>query len=220
MPTPLQQLEEKVIAAARRVTDRLRPGFEARTCQHIDPDDPEREAKVLAALEQSQLAYALQPHYYLQRLYRYLPYFGGLDSVFEIGVGAGYMLALLRDLLGARVHGVDVKFAQLPVLVELRRELGLHDLVAERPVVAGAPIPIPEGTECVAAFHTVFNKYWDVAEHEWFLQECGRQLVGRRLVICYFNGGGFDDRPEVKALYDRRGDTPLPHEQRFRVVSV
>jgi len=81
-------------------------------------------------------------------------------------------------------------------------------------------IPIPEGTTMVLAFCPVFNKAWGVKENEWFLDHCRQKMGGAGTVAFRFNARGFDDAPDVKAMYHRIGRFPLESEPAFCIVDL
>jgi hypothetical protein len=134
-----------------------------------------------------------------------LPFFAGVRSVFEIGVGAGFLLALLRDVHGARVSGVDIEVGENGVYDRMRAELGLTDAVSRYKVTSPAPIPIPEKTEAVAAFNPVFNLDWTPKDYDSFHAECQRHGVSR--VFWFFNRGQLN--PDIRGHLHGVGRFPI-----------
>jgi hypothetical protein len=215
MSTRIQALEARVVAAAAAVVERLRPAFERQFCGHIALDDPDREAKVLKRLTATPLGEAMEPLNHFQRFYKYLPYFAGVEHVFEIGVGTGSLFTLLEDVVGIRVDGVDAKSEKATVRSEFRRALAIDQRVVDHRIVAWEPLPFPDGVECVAAFWATFNKDWGVDEHAWFLEECRRRLVGARLVMLRFKPGA-----ELDSYLRRFAVRPLVYDTHFRIIAL
>ena len=149
---------------------------------------------------------------YIPRFYQFLPFFVGFDKVYEIGVGVGYFLYMLRNVLGIDAEGCDVDIQRKVVYREMRAALGLEPYTHQFKVQAGRELPIGPGVQALCAFYTVFNYDWRVAQHEWFLKECRQKLTGPRTVILRLNPHGFTDRPEVFEFYKARADFPLRDE--------
>ena len=114
----------------------------------------------------------------------------------------------------------DIDVETMEVYRRIRNSLGIQELVREHRITYNQDLGIESNTEAVIAFWTVFCKKWDVAEHEWFLNECRRQLVGEKVVILRFNNEGYLDRPSVKDYYDRISEQPLIDDPNFRVVRL
>lgn len=136
--------------------------------------------------------YIVTPERFITVNTRYLPHFQGINSVFEIGVGPGYLFSLLHDVMGIRITGVDVA-AENHAYASLRREIGIDHLVTECEVRSGHDIPIPEATEVVAAFHPVFHRNWTFDDHAWFVDHC--RSKGVKAIYWRFN-----KRPALSTL--------------------
>ncbi len=220
--------EESLVAAAERVLARLRRELDeqggaaakARTLKRLGfagkdgmlgPDgyDPRAPVKFLVDARR-----------YVHDDAHYLTFFRDLRKVFEIGVGTGYLFAMLKTLLGIDMHGVDIDLEKSVVFRDMRKEIGIADAVSEHRVMPRRPLPIPPGTEAVTAFRTMFNQGWSVADHEWFLADCAEKLSGRKLVIVNFNERPFRADPGVVALYQRRGTLPEPRNGTFFILEL
>jgi hypothetical protein len=139
----------------------------------------------------------------------YTPYMSGLQKAFEIGVGPGYLFRIMMDLYGTDMRGCDLDPAQNRVFRDLREELGLSDRVMTHKVVAGRDIPIPEGTEAVLGFWTVFTEKFSLDDHKWFVAHCREKLVGPKRLVLLFNTRGYDECPEVAEWYRTLGEFPF-----------
>lgn len=141
-------------------------------------------------------------------------------KVYELGVGPGYLFTLLEKALGCQMYGCDIDIETMEVYRRARKVLKITPRVAEHRVTSGKDLGILPGTEAVIAFWTVFNKHWSVADHKWFIQECGRHLVGQRLVFLRFNNEGFTDNAAVMELYNQCSSQPLSEDVNFRRVCL
>ena len=129
---------------------------------------------------------------HIQKNYKYIYALQGLagKSVFEIGVGPGYQFYLLQQVLGCDMFGCDVLLDEQYVYRRLRTAIGIKELVEEQKIEYDSPIRIPEGSEAVVAFWTVFHKPWSIKEHKWILDSCAEKLVGKKMVaLRHFAGG-------------------------------
>jgi hypothetical protein len=219
MPAPIDMAEETIRRAAERIRPELEPEYLRRSLL-VAATKGLDEAQAKAVFHSTPIKYAIDPPRFLYRFRQYLPWLAGIPSYFEIGVGPGFLFHILRTVLGAEITGVDVDFSREWVYREFRRALEIDHLVTELPVISGQPIPIPAGAQAVIGFFTVFNERWGVSDHQWFLDECAAKLSGKRLVILRFNPKGFDDAPEVRDWYRRRGDFPLASDPSFCIVSL
>lgn len=139
----------------------------------------------------------------------YTPYMSGLRKAFEIGVGPGYLFRIMIDLYGTDMRGCDLSPTKNRVFRDLREELGLSNRVMTHKVVARQDIPIPEGSEAVLGFWTVFNEKFSLDDHKWFVAQCREKLVGPKKLVLLFNGPGYDDRPEIFEWYQTFAEFPL-----------
>ena len=139
----------------------------------------------------------------------YTPYMSGLRKAFEIGVGPGYLFRIMIDLCGTDMRGCDLDPAKNRVFRDLREELGLSARVMTHKVVAGQDIPIPEGSEAVLGFWTVFTETFSLDDHKWFVAQCREKLVGPKKLVLLFNTRGYDERPEIFEWYQTFGEFPL-----------
>ena len=142
----------------------------------------------------------------------YTPYMGGLRKAFEIGVGPGYLFRMMIDLYGTDMRGCDLDPAKNRVFRDLREELGLSARVMTHKVVAGHDIPIPEGSEAVFGFWTVFTEKFSLDDHKWFVAQCREKLVGPKRLVLLFNTRGYDECPEISKWYQTFGEFPLLKE--------
>jgi hypothetical protein len=219
MPAPIDNAEEAICRAAGPIRSELEAEY-LRRSHLVAAAKGLDEAQTRAIFHSTPIKYAIDPPRFLRRFREYLPWLAGIGSLFEIGVGPGFLFHILRTAYGAQITGVDVDFSREWVYRDFRRALMIDHLVAERPVVSGEAIPIPPGAEAVIGFFTVFNEHWGVSDHQWFLDECAAKLSGKRLVILRFNPKGFDDAPEVRTWYRLRGDFPLASDPNFCIVSL
>jgi hypothetical protein len=79
-------------------------------------------------------------------------------------------------------------------------------------VVAGQDIPIPDGSEAVLGFWTVFTEAFSLDDHKSFVAQCREKLVGPKRLVLLFNTRGYDERPEVFEWYKTLGEFPLLRE--------
>jgi hypothetical protein len=217
--SPIEELEQHVFELSSRVSDALTQRY-IRKSQSIAARNDAPEVDQEEVLRRMPIKYARDPERYVKRFLQYVPYLIGIESFFEIGVGPGFLFKIIKDVLGKRISGVDIRCREEDVYREFRQGLGIEDLVSEHAVTAGHPLPIPAGTEAVIAFFTVFNEHWTQADHEWFLDDCSSKLTGRRLVMLRFNPRGFEDNEAVRRLYARRGTFPLRPDPNFCIVRV
>lgn len=216
----MQIARARILSAAQEVDAQLRAEFER--LMRTDPQAAMSPALGFANhrgelgpdgfAPSAMMKYVADAESYIRRFYAFLPFFAGLEKVYELGVGPGYLLLMLREVLGIDARGCDIGLADKAVFREVRRALGLEPHVEEFAVRASFPLPVEPGTQAICAFYTVFNDNWGVAEHQWFLEECRRVLSGPKLVILRLNPHGFTDRPEVFDFYHARADFPLPDE--------
>jgi hypothetical protein len=139
----------------------------------------------------------------------YVPYMSGLRTAFEIGVGPGYLFRIMMDLYGTDMRGCDLDPAKNRIFRDLREELGLSARVMTHKVVAGQDIPIPEGSEAVLGFWTVFTETFSLNDHKWFVAHCRQKLVGAKKLVLLFNTRGYDECPEVFEWYKTFAEFPL-----------
>jgi hypothetical protein len=139
----------------------------------------------------------------------YTPYMSGLRKAFEIGVGPGYLFRIMIDLYGTDMRGCDLDPAKNRVFRDLREELGLSARVITHKVVAGQDIPIPDGSEAVLGFWTVFTETFSLDDHKWFVAHCREKLVGPKRLVLLFNTRRYDECPEVFEWYKTFGEFPL-----------
>lgn len=143
----------------------------------------------------------------------FTPYLGGLQKAFEIGVGPGYLFRLMIELYGTDMRGCDLDPAKNPVFRDLRKELGLSERVMTHKVIANNDIPIPEGSEAVMGFWTVFTETFSLDDHKWFVAQCREKLVGPKKLVMLFNTRGYDERPEIFDWYKTFAAFPLLNEE-------
>lgn len=143
----------------------------------------------------------------------FTPYLSGLRKAFEIGVGPGYLFHIMIEVYGTDMRGCDIDPAKNRVFHDLREELGLSDRVMTHKVVARQDIPIPEGSEAVLGFWTVFTETFSLDDHKWFVAQCREKLVGPKKLVLLFNTRGYDERPEIFRWYQTIGAFPLLAEE-------
>jgi hypothetical protein len=139
----------------------------------------------------------------------FTPYLSGLRKAFEIGVGPGYLFHIMIEVYGTDMRGCDLEPSKNRVFRDLREELGLSDRVMTHKVVARQDIPIPEGSEAVLGFWTVFTETFSLDDHKWFVAQCREKLVGPKKLALLFNTRGYDERPEIFKWYQTLGAFPL-----------
>ncbi|MGQ0564042.1 MAG: hypothetical protein ACT4OK_03090 [Gemmobacter sp.] len=195
-----------------------------------DPDDIFREGPI---------KYAAFFRRYLDEKLPMLPTMAPLAGrrVYEIGVGAGYMLYLLREVLGCDVYGCDIHAKTHEVYRPLRAALGVQDVTHDRAVVSGQPVGIAPGTEAVIATWPAFMKHrgpalpsedmegddesnWTLQDHQWFVNHCSDHLTGARQVVLRFNRQGFVKDRAVREFYHDIGTFPLREDRRFCVIAL
>jgi hypothetical protein len=164
---------------------------------HADIDEP-RVMKYIRLVE---------AHVRKWRLYT--PYMSGLRKAFEIGVGPGYLFRMMIDLYGTDMRGCDLDPAKNRVFRDLREELGLSARVMTHKVVAGKDIPIPDGSDAVLGFWTVFTEKFSLKDHKWFVAHCREKLVGPKKLVLLFNTRGYDECPEIFKWYQTFAEFPL-----------
>lgn len=146
---------------------------------------------------------------HVQKWRLFTPYMSGLRKAFEIGVGPGYLFRIMIDLYGTDMRGCDLDPAKNRVFRDLREELGLSARVMTHKVIAGQDIPIPEGSEAVLGFWTVFTETFSLADHKWFVAQCREKLVGPKKLVLLFNARGYDECPEIFEWYKTFGEFPF-----------
>jgi hypothetical protein len=139
----------------------------------------------------------------------YTPYLSGLRKAFEIGVGPGYLFRIMIDLYGTDMRGCDLDPAKNRVFRDLREALGLSSRVITHRVVAGRDIPIPEGSQAVLGFWTVFTETFSLKDHKRFVAQCREKLVGPKKLVLLFNTRGYDECPEIAQWYRTFAEFPL-----------
>jgi hypothetical protein len=235
---------ERLIQAGERVGERLQAEFELLRAMY----DPEalsprlgfaRTALTpgapLLAEDGSRwpaapVKYAIEARRSVEMWREFLPFLGGIEAAFEIGVGPGYLFRLMMDLYGTQMTGCDVEINELAVYDAIRSELGIRHLVQEHFVAKRVSTPVTPGAEAVLAFALVFDKgfdasgarwLWSVEDHEWFLHDLASQTRGRRRLICRFNKRWLkNDNRDVVLFYRRVGIQPLRTDKRFFIVDL
>jgi hypothetical protein len=132
-------------------------------------------------------------------------YFSRVRSLFEIGPGPGFLLALLHEQ-GKIIGACDARNSPRHFFVHLRTALGVQQFVIQNRVTAFQPIPIPSGTESLAAIYTGIDRTWGVREHEWFLDECSAKLSGAKRLVFGFQWP--DPNTSTQKLYRSIGVFP------------
>lgn len=171
--------------------------------------------------------YVRFPKQHTEKNLRYVEFIRSLSTEtdplrpYEIGVGPGYVMYMLRESLSVPVHGCDIRIQEEEVYKRIRFKLGLSDYVAEQRITYHIPIVVPANTNLIYAFWTVFNKGWSVVENEWFVKECSRVTRGtsKRLVM-RFNAEGYLDKPEVIDFYRSVGRFPFDDDSTFCVIDL
>ena len=209
------KIEPEIIEAARRVEARYHA--EQQQLALIDPNAAAEFFRAIAPSRQRLKADVDEPRVmkyiryveaHVRKWRLYTPYMSNLRKAFEIGVGPGYLFRIMIDLYGTDMRGCDLAPAKNRVFRDLREELGLSDRVMTHKVVAGQDIPIPEGSEAVLAFWTVFTETFSLDDHKWFVAQCREKLVGPKKLVFLFNGRGYDECPEVFEWYRTFGEFP------------
>jgi hypothetical protein len=211
-----QKIEAEIIEAAKRVEARYHQEQQllalsdanaaAAFFRAIVPSSKRLDANVDEPRVMKYIRSA-EPHVRKWRLFT--PYMSGLRKAFEIGVGPGYLFRLMIDLYGTDMRGCDLDPAKNRVFRDLREELGLSARVMTHKLVAHQDIPIPEGSEAVLAFWTVFTETFSLDDHKWFVAHCREKLVGPKKLVLLFNTRGYDECPEIFEWYQTFGEFPL-----------
>lgn len=204
------RVQQRIVAAGDRVAGRFRTHFDALLAagspdirdRHLGFAGPNGElGPNNTPWPAAPFKYAIDVRAWVERHSNYLPFFAGVTSAFELGVGPGILFTLLKDALGIRISGIDVDVDRLAVFRAMRDELGISSLVSEHCVTAYRDIPIPAGTDAVVAFWTMFDLEWGVSEHRWFVDHC-RAKEARRLFFRFNKTTPSDD---VRAFYESVG---------------
>lgn len=210
------KIEAEIIEAAKRVEARYH-----QEQQQLALTDPNAAAEFFRGIAPSRqrlkenvdeprvMKYIRSVEAHVRKWRIYTPYMTGLRKAFEIGVGPGYMFRIMIDLYGTDMRGCDLSPTKNRVFRDLREELGLSARMMTHKVVARQDIPIPDGSEAVLAFWTVFNQTFSLDDHKWFVAHCREKLVGPKKLVLLFNAPGYDDRPEIFEWYRTFGEFPL-----------
>lgn len=195
-----------------------------------DPDDIFREGPI---------KYAADFQRYLDEKLPFLPHLSALSGrkVYEIGVGAGFMLYLLRHVLDCDAYGCDIHALTHEIYRPLREALGVQAVTHDRAVVFGQPLGIAPGTEAVVATWPAFMRHaaraglagssdaetaahWGVEQHAWFVSHCAEHLTGARRLVLRFNRQGFLKNRAVRDFYHGIGTFPIRDDPRFCVIAL
>jgi SAM-dependent methyltransferase len=167
-----------------------------------------------------------------------LPFMSDLAGckVYELGVGAGHLLFLLREVMGCDVYGCDIHAETHELYRPLREALGVQDVTHDREVRFGQPLGIEPGTEAVVCLGPVFMRRiddaasvrsafaeaadWGVEEHEWFVNQCDEGLTGARRMVIRFNRKGLMKNRPVLDYYRRIGTFPIRDDPHFCVIAL
>ncbi|WP_003611473.1 MULTISPECIES: class I SAM-dependent methyltransferase [Methylosinus] len=147
-----------------------------------------------------------------------LPYFEGPSTTFDIGVGPGTLLVLLREIYGQKVCGIDVELEQRGPYKALRQAYGLTDVVFEHWVRPFQGLPIPPGTEQVVVFSPAFHSEWKVPEYEFFIEDCRAKMTGPKRLILFFNLKGFT--AEGRRYFAVAARRPRPEYKNFFIMEL
>jgi len=192
--TPERQARiDAVCEHSYEIADRIGAHFTAEY-ERLMQDDPAAihdrrygftDKEGVVNFERAPIKYAINARKHMQLKLRYLPFLEDVRSAFDIGVGSGQMLQLLRDVLGIAVTGIDSPEAEGAFLYEaFRKELCMVNDVRMFNLTAGVDVPIPHGT-AVLCLWPIFDRGWTVDEHAWFMDMCRRR--GAERVIWRFN---------------------------------
>ena len=216
MDQQLAEIEAKLVKAAVRVRNRLDQEYES--LKLTSPDDaglfyhnlvPSNRIYAGEIDEPVAMKYLRHATGHVHKWVPILPFLSGLRKVYEIGVGPGYLFRMMMDYYSTDMVGCDIDPRKNLIFDKLRNELGIADRVQLHRVISGHDIPIPEGTEGLCAFWTVFNFGWSVADHAWFIEHCREKLVGEKRLVLLFNARGYDDQPEIQEFYRNRARFPF-----------
>jgi hypothetical protein len=155
------------------------------------------------------MKYVRRARAHVHKWVAFLPYLSGLEKVYEIGVGPGYLFRMMMDYYSTDISGCDLDPEKNLIFAKVREELGIADRIQNHKVIAKQDIPIPDGTDGLFAFWTVFNFNWSVDDHAWFIEHCREKLAGEKRVVLLFNDRGYDDRPEIQDFYRKRARFPF-----------
>lgn len=168
------------------------------------------------------IKYVLYSRKHIEKFMQYIPFFiehfG--KKAFEIGVGPAYLLTLLKNVLNMDMHGIDIRLKDEIVYRRIREELCVDKFVFEHKVTSGIDIPIPDSTELLISFWTVFNRDWELEDHKWFIEHCRQKLVGDKELIFRFNNEGFLDKTEIRNYYKSIAIFPLKTDANFCIIRL
>jgi hypothetical protein len=202
-PASVDAVRADLTAAARHVLGKIRD-HQARL--EGDPVRAERfNRRLTEALVTKYLVRVEKPLAFWPGV---LPHLVGFSRGYEIGVGPGYLFKLLMETQSVQMRGCDCDPNRSVVFRELRRTLGIEDLVDVHPVRRRRPIPIPEGTQALLGFFTEFNYGYSLDDWRWFLDHCRERLTGPKLVYLLPNVKALK-REGVAEYFARLGEHPL-----------
>lgn len=169
-------------------------------------------------LARGAVKYAINVRGHVAQKLRYLPYFDGVTSALDIGVGPAQLFLLLQDGLGIRMYGIDRANSQGEFLYRaIWNSLGITGQITIMSVKAGADIPIPPNTDAVLAFWSNFDSGWGPAEHGWFVDHC--RMKGAKRIYWRFNA--HVDYAVIPPFYAKLGAKfPRPRDPGFCILDL
>ncbi len=202
--TEFERVERGLLEAAEKVRSRIEAHYE-----RLWSEDPKRAERFwLRLTPEWKDKYLDRAQGHIRKWKQFMPHLDGFASAYEIGVGPGSLFALLRELKGVAMRGCDTDPDETVVFRELRREIGIADLVDNHAVRRRQPLPLPEGAEAVLGFYTTFSRKFSVEDWQWLLDFCRERLAGDKLILLVPNPKSFG-REGVNEFFRKRAEFPL-----------
>lgn len=118
------------------------------------------------------------------------------SKVLDIGCGNGYLLYLCRELYECEITGLDlpeyINFIndkdftkQHQIYRELTERFNIN--VIKHHIKPLQAMPLVEKYDIITATMTVFNKYWSVAQHDFWVRDCKNHLSDNGKIFLLVN---------------------------------
>ncbi|HEY5411347.1 MAG TPA: sulfotransferase family 2 domain-containing protein [Caulobacteraceae bacterium] len=202
--TAFAHVQQDLVAAAQQVRQRIEAHYE-----HLLRTDPEGAADYHRRLTPMwKDKYLDRAPEHIAKWAELLEHLDGFRQGYEIGVGPGSLFRLLTDLKQVAMRGCDTEPDETIVFRELRKQLGIAELVDAHAVQRRTPMPIAEGTDALLGFYTTFSKDFSVPDWEWLFDYCRERMVGDKLVYLIPNPKSYN-QDGVAAFFRQRAEFPL-----------
>jgi len=139
-------------------------------------------------------------------------------SIYDIGVGCGYLLYLCREWYGCTVAGCDVNIYYQKMFAVTRLALGLWDCVEDRRIQPMQPLGITGRYDRITSTSASFSRGWTEPEHRCLLGQLPHILTADGCAFLTFSGKDFE-KPDIAALYAELNTMPAA-TQRIRPWDV